>query len=179
MSRIGKTPIDVPSGVDVSIDGQTVLVKGPRGQLVHELPGSVSLRQDGNELIVERDSDERNARALHGLTRTLLNNMVVGVSVGFRKDLEIVGVGYRATPQGADKLELALGFSHPVRIEAPAGVTFEVPSATRIGVLGIDKQAVGQVAANIRSIRKPEPYKGKGIRYAGERVIRKAGKTGK
>ena len=179
MSRIGKTPIALPAGVDVAIDGQHVVVKGPRGQLSHELPPAVSLRHDGEGLLVERAGDDRSARSLHGLTRTLVNNMVLGVSVGFRKDLEIVGVGYRATPEGTGKLELALGFSHPVRVEAPPGVTFEVASATRIAVLGIDKQAVGQVAANIRSIRKPEPYKGKGIRYAGERIIRKAGKTGK
>ena len=179
MSRIGKAPIPVPSGVDVKIDGRAITVKGPKGTLSHEVAEPIVVRQDGGELVVERPDDERRSRSLHGLTRTLVNNMVVGVSQGFRKDLEIIGVGYRATAQGDNKLELSLGFSHPVRVEAPAGITFEVPAATRIGVIGIDKQAVGQVAANIRSIRKPEPYKGKGIRYVGEYVIRKAGKTGK
>jgi large subunit ribosomal protein L6 len=179
MSRIGKAPIPVPSGVDVKIEGRAITVKGPKGTLSHEVAEPIVVRQDGDELVVERPDDERRSRSLHGLTRTLVNNMVVGVSQGFRKDLEIIGVGYRATAQGDNKLELSLGFSHPVRVEAPAGITFEVPAATRIGVIGIDKQAVGQVAANIRSIRKPEPYKGKGIRYVGEYVIRKAGKTGK
>ena len=179
MSRIGKAPINVPNGVEVSISGQSISVKGPKGTLTHEVPEPISVRQDGGALVVERPNDERRSRSLHGLTRTLVNNMVVGVSDGFRKELEIIGVGYRATAQGDDKLELALGFSHPVRIEAPSGITFEVPSATRVNVVGIDKQQVGQVAANIRSIRKPEPYKGKGIRYVGEYVIRKAGKTGK
>jgi large subunit ribosomal protein L6 len=179
MSRIGKAPIPVPSGVDVNIQGRSITVKGPKGTLAHEVAEPIVVRQDGDQLVVERPDDERRSRSLHGLTRTLVNNMVVGVSQGFRKDLEIIGVGYRATAQGDNKLELALGFSHPVRVEAPAGITFEVPAATRIGVVGIDKQAVGQVAANIRSIRKPEPYKGKGIRYVGEYVIRKAGKTGK
>jgi large subunit ribosomal protein L6 len=179
MSRIGKAPIPVPSGVDVKIEGRAITVKGPKGTLSHEVAEPIVVRQDGDELVVERPDDERRSRSLHGLTRTLVNNMVVGVSQGFRKDLEIIGVGYRATAQGDNKLELSLGFSHPVRVEAPAGITFEVPAVTRIGVIGIDKQAVGQVAANIRSIRKPEPYKGKGIRYVGEYVIRKAGKTGK
>jgi large subunit ribosomal protein L6 len=179
MSRIGKAPISVPSGVDVSINGREVSVKGPKGSLRHELPEPITIRQDGNQLVVERPDDERRSRSLHGLSRTLVNNMVLGVSDGFRKELEIIGVGYRATAQGDNKLELALGFSHPVRVEAPAGVTFEVPAATRVNVVGIDRQQVGQVAADIRSIRKPEPYKGKGIRYVGEHVIRKAGKTGK
>jgi large subunit ribosomal protein L6 len=179
MSRIGKAPIPVPSGVDVKIEGRAITVKGPKGTLSHEVAEPIVVRQDGDELVVERPDDERRSRSLHGLTRTLVHNMVVGVSQGFRKDLEIIGVGYRATAQGDNKLELSLGFSHPVRVEAPAGITFEVPAVTRIGVIGIDKQAVGQVAANIRSIRKPEPYKGKGIRYVGEYVIRKAGKTGK
>ena len=169
----------MPAGVSVNVAGQLVTVKGPKGELSHEMPQQISLRQDGQELVVERADDERASRSLHGLTRTLVNNMVVGVSDGFRKDLEIVGVGYRATAQGAGALELALGFSHSVKVAAPDGVTFEVPAPTRIGVIGIDKQKVGQVAADIRSIRKPEPYKGKGIRYAGERIIRKAGKTGK
>ncbi len=179
MSRIGKAPISVPSGVEVSINGRDVSVTGPKGSLRHELPEPISIRQDGDQLVVERLDDERRSRSLHGLSRTLVNNMVVGVSNGFRKELEIIGVGYRATAQGDNKLELALGFSHPVRVEAPSGVTFEVPAATRINVVGIDRQQVGQVAADIRSIRKPEPYKGKGIRYVGEHVIRKAGKTGK
>ena len=179
MSRIGKAPIAVPSGVEVSIDGRAVSVKGPKGSLTHELPEPITVRQEGATLLVERPDDERRSRSLHGLTRTLVHNMVVGVSDGFRKELEIIGVGYRATAQGEGKLELALGFSHPVRVDAPTGITFEVPSATRVNVIGVDKQQVGQVAANIRAIRKPEPYKGKGIRYVGEYVIRKAGKTGK
>ncbi len=179
MSRIGKAVIVVPSGVEVSIDGQDVTVKGPKGTLNHVVPEPITVRQEGTTVLVERPNDERRARSLHGLTRTLVNNMVLGVSAGFRKELEIIGVGYRATAQGDNKLELALGFSHPVRVEAPAGITFEVPAATRVNVIGIDKQQVGQVAADIRSIRKPEPYKGKGIRYVGEYVIRKAGKTGK
>ena len=179
MSRIGKAVIVVPSGVEVSIDGQGVTVKGPKGTLNHVVPEPITVRQEGSSVLVERPNDERRARSLHGLTRTLVNNMVLGVSAGFRKELEIIGVGYRATAQGDNKLELALGFSHPVRVEAPAGITFEVPAATRVNVIGIDKQQVGQVAADIRSIRKPEPYKGKGIRYVGEYVIRKAGKTGK
>ena len=154
-------------------------MKGPKGTLNHVVPEPITVRQEGTSVLVERPNDERKARSLHGLTRTLVNNMVLGVSSGFRKELEIIGVGYRATAQGDNKLELALGFSHPVRVEAPAGITFEVPAATRVNVIGIDKQQVGQVAADIRSIRKPEPYKGKGIRYVGEYVIRKAGKTGK
>ena len=179
MSRIGKSPIPVPSAVTVTFEGQTVTAKGPKGTLSHQVPEPITVRQDGGTLLVERPDDSREARSLHGLTRTLISNMVVGVSDGFRKELEIVGVGYRATAQGPDQVELALGYSHPVRFEAPAGVTFEVPAATRVNVVGIDKQLVGQVAANIRSLRKPEPYKGKGVRYAGERIIRKAGKTGK
>jgi large subunit ribosomal protein L6 len=179
MSRIGKAPIPVPSNVQVAVDGSKVTVKGPKGELSHDLPEKITLRQDGEQLLVERADDERRSRSLHGLTRTLVGNMVVGVSEGFRKELEIIGVGYRATAKGPAALELALGFSHPVNVDAPAGITFEVPSATRIGVVGIDKQVVGQVAADIRAIRKPEPYKGKGIRYVDERVIRKAGKTGK
>jgi large subunit ribosomal protein L6 len=165
--------------VDVTISGRTVTVKGAKGTLSHDVAEPITVKVDGGEVIVERPDDERRNRALHGLTRTLINNMVVGVSDGFRKELEIIGVGYRATAQGDSKLELAVGFSHPVRVEAPTGITFEVPGATRVNVVGIDKQQVGQVAANIRSIRKPEPYKGKGIRYVGEYVIRKAGKTGK
>ncbi|MEO9223487.1 MAG: 50S ribosomal protein L6 [Acidimicrobiales bacterium] len=179
MSRIGKTPIDVPSGVDVTVAGTTVTVKGPQGTLERTIPGAISVRQEGATLVVERPNDERQNRALHGLVRSLVNNMVVGVTQGFSKDLEIVGVGYRATAQGPGKVNFALGFSHPVIVDAPDGITFEVPAPNRLSVKGIDKELVGQVAANIRSIRKPEPYKGKGVRYAGERVIRKAGKAAK
>ncbi|MCU4186379.1 50S ribosomal protein L6 [Acidiferrimicrobium sp. IK] len=179
MSRIGRSPIPVPSGVDVTIAGRQVTVKGPGGTLSHELPGEITVRQEETTLLVERPNDERQNRALHGLTRSLVNNMVLGVTTGFNKELEIVGVGYRATAKGPGSLELALGFSHPVFVDAPDGITFEVPQPTRINVKGIDKELVGQVAANIRKIRKPEPYKGKGVRYAGERVIRKAGKAAK
>jgi large subunit ribosomal protein L6 len=179
MSRVGRAPITVPGGVEVSIAGSHVSVKGPKGTLERDIPGEITVRQDGSELLVERPNDERQNRALHGLVRSLVNNMVIGVSEGFTKELEIIGVGYRATAKGDSALELALGFSHPVNIAAPAGVTFEVPSPTSILVKGSDKQAVGQVAANIRSIRKPEPYKGKGVRYKGEHVARKAGKAGK
>jgi large subunit ribosomal protein L6 len=179
MSRIGKSPIPVPSGVDVTVADRSVTVKGPKGTLARRLPPDISVRQDGDQLVVERPDDEREHRALHGLTRSLVNNLVVGVTDGFSKDLEIVGVGYRAIAQGPSRLELALGFSHPVVVEAPEGVTFEVPAPTRITVRGIDKEIVGQVAANIRKVRKPEPYKGKGVRYAGEVVRRKAGKAAK
>jgi large subunit ribosomal protein L6 len=179
MSRIGKAPIEVPGGVDVTISGSSVTVKGPKGTLSRVLPGEITVRQDGSTLFVERPNDERQNRALHGLSRTLVSNMVVGVTAGFRKELEIVGVGYRAEAAGPSSLKLALGFSHPVVVDAPSGVTFEVANPTNVAVLGIDKEVVGQVAANIRSIRKPEPYKGKGVRYRGERVLRKAGKAGK
>jgi large subunit ribosomal protein L6 len=179
MSRIGSSPIPLPSGVDVTIGDGHVLVKGPKGQLERDLPAVIRVRQEDSTILVERPDDERENRALHGLTRSLVNNMVVGVTAGFTRELEIVGVGYRATAQGPDKLELALGFSHPVHVEAPQGITFEVPVPTRIIVSGIDKEQVGQVAANIRKIRKPEPYKGKGVRYAGETVLRKAGKAAK
>ena len=179
MSRIGKTPIPVPTGVDVTIGDGNVTVKGPKGTLARRLPPDISVRQDGDQLVVERPDDEREHRALHGLTRSLVNNMVVGVTDGFSKDLEIVGVGYRAAAQGPSRIELALGFSHPVVVNAPEGVTFEVPAPTRITVRGIDKETVGEVAANIRKVRKPEPYKGKGVRYAGEVVQRKAGKAAK
>ena len=179
MSRIGKAPIPVPSGVEVSINGRQVAVKGPKGALDLEVPGEITVRQDGEEILVERPDDERQNRALHGLTRSLVNNMVVGVSEGFSKELQIVGVGYRAAAKGSNALELQLGFSHPVNVEAPAGITFDVPEPTRIIVSGIDKQVVGQVAADIRSYRKPEPYKGKGVRYLGEHVARKAGKAAK
>jgi large subunit ribosomal protein L6 len=165
--------------VEVTIAERQVTVKGPGGTLSRPLPGEITLRQEDSTLMVERPNDERHNRALHGLTRSLVNNMVLGVTTGFTKELEIVGVGYRATPRGPDQIELALGFSHPVIVDAPSGVTFEVPQPTRIAVKGIDKELVGQVAANIRKIRKPEPYKGKGVRYAGERVLRKAGKAAK
>ena len=179
MSRIGRAPIPVPSGVEVTIAGRQVTVKGPNGTLSRPVPGEINVRQEDSTLLVERPDDERHNRALHGLTRSLVNNMVVGVTAGFSKDLEIVGVGYRATARGPAQIELALGFSHPVIVDAPDGIIFEVPQPTRISVKGIDKELVGEVAANIRKIRKPEPYKGKGVRYAGERVIRKAGKAAK
>ena len=178
MSRIGKAPIEIPAGVDVTITGQHVTVKGPKGTLSRVLPGEIIVRKEDSTLLVERPNDERQNRSLHGLSRTLVSNMVIGVTDGFSKELEIVGVGYRAEAQGAN-LRLALGFSHPVNVPAPDGITFEIPVQTRIIIKGIDKELVGQVAANIRSIRKPEPYKGKGVRYAGERILRKAGKTGK
>ncbi|HEX9681589.1 MAG TPA: 50S ribosomal protein L6 [Acidimicrobiales bacterium] len=179
MSRIGKSPIPVPNGVDVAIAGRHVTVNGPKGTLERDIPEPITVRQDREELLVERPNDERRNRALHGLVRSLINNMVVGVTDGYRKDLEIHGVGYRANAQGPSKLEMALGFSHPVYVEAPDGITFDVPEPTRITVSGIDKELVGQVAANIRAHRKPEPYKGKGVRYVGERVRRKAGKAAK
>ena len=179
MSRIGKSPIPVPSGVDVAISGAHISVKGPMGTLERDIPGVITVRQDGENLVVERPDDERQNRAMHGLVRSLVNNMVLGVTQGFRKELEIVGVGYRATAKGPGAMELALGFSHPVSITAPDGITFEVPAPNRIVVTGIDKEAVGQVAADIRAWRKPEPYKGTGVRYAGEYVQRKAGKAGK
>ena len=179
MSRVGRSPIPVPAGVEVRVENRRVTVTGPRGSLGHDLPPDIELQQDDGVLLVTRADDEREHRALHGLTRSLVNNMVVGVTDGFSKDLEIVGVGYRAIAQGPSRLELALGFSHPVVVEAPEGVTFEVPAPTRITVRGIDKEIVGQVAANIRKVRKPEPYKGKGVRYAGEVVQRKAGKAAK
>jgi large subunit ribosomal protein L6 len=179
MSRIGKAPIPVPSGVDVTISDGHITVKGPKGALERDIPGTISVRRDGEALVVERPDDERENRAMHGLVRSLVNNMVVGVTQGFTKELEIVGVGYRAIARGPAAIELALGFSHPVNVEAPEGITFEVPAPNRIVVSGIDKESVGQVAADIRAWRKPEPYKGKGVRYAGEHVRRKAGKAGK
>ena len=179
MSRIGKAPIDVPEGVDIQIAGSTITVKGPKGELSRDLPGQVTVRQDEGTLLVERIDDERESRAMHGLMRSLVANMVTGVTDGFRKELDIVGVGYRAAAKGNDGIELALGFSHPVVVSAPRGITFVVPVPTRIEVHGIDKQLVGQVAADIRAWRKPEPYKGKGVRYVGEHVRRKAGKAGK
>jgi large subunit ribosomal protein L6 len=179
MSRIGKSPISVPRGVDVTIAGRHITVKGPKGTLERDIPGVITVRQEGDELLVERPDDQRENRAMHGLVRSLVNNMVQGVHEEFTKELEIIGVGYRAAAQGDNRLDLALGFSHPVSVDAPAGITFEVPTPNRIVVRGIDKEAVGQVAANIRKIRKPEPYKGKGVRYLGEFVAKKAGKTGK
>jgi large subunit ribosomal protein L6 len=179
MSRIGKAPIPVPGGVDVTITGRHVAVKGPKGALERDIPGTITVRRDGESLVVERPDDERENRAMHGLVRSLVNNMVVGVTQGFTKELEIVGVGYRVTARGPAAIELALGFSHPVNVQAPEGITFEVPAPNRIVVSGIDKESVGQVAADIRAWRKPEPYKGKGVRYAGEYVRRKAGKAGK
>ena len=179
MSRVGKKPIPIPSGVDVTIEGTRIAVKGPKGQLEMQRPDEISVARDGDDIVVQRPDDERRNRALHGLTRSLVNNMVVGVSEGFSRDLEIVGVGYRALAQGPNKLELQVGYSHSVPVEAPEGISFEVPAPNRITVRGIDKQLVGQVAADIRKIRKPEPYKGKGIRYSDERVLRKAGKSAK
>jgi len=170
MSRIGRAPIPLPASVTLTVDDRRVTVAGPNG---------ITLRQDGDRVVVERPDDERAHRALHGLTRSLVANMVHGVTEGYSKELEIVGVGYRAQSTGPASLELSLGFSHPVAFSAPDGITFEVPTPTRIIVRGIDKEAVGQVAANLRKLRKPEPYKGKGVRYAGERVLRKAGKAQK
>ncbi len=179
MSRVGKSPINIPLGVDVDVVGDRVTVTGPKGTLERTIPGAIKVEDNGDTLTVVRPDDERENRALHGLVRSLVNNMVVGVTEGFRKELEIVGVGYRATARGPNAMDLALGFSHPVSITAPEGITFEVPAPNRIVVSGIDKEKVGQVAADIRGWRKPEPYKGKGVRYAGEYVQRKAGKAGK
>ena len=179
MSRIGRNPITVPSTVTIAVSGDVVQVKGPKGTMERTLPGGITVAQEGDVLTVERSDDERDHRALHGLTRTLISNMVVGVTDGWVKELEIIGVGYRAAAKSESSLELALGFSHPVIFDAPAGVTFEVPAPTRIIIKGSDKEVVGQVAASIRKIRKPEPYKGKGVRYLGEKVLRKAGKAAK
>ncbi|MBN9610771.1 MAG: 50S ribosomal protein L6 [Actinobacteria bacterium 69-20] len=182
MSRIGRLPISVPAGVDVSIDGAQVTVKGPKGTLAHTVAAPIQVAKGSGDhegsLLVSRPDDERASRSLHGLTRTLVNNMVIGVTQGYSKGLEIVGVGYRVAAKGPS-LEFALGFSHPVVVEPPAGITFVVDSPTALRVEGIDKQLVGETAANIRKLRKPEPYKGKGVRYAGENVRRKVGKTGK
>lgn len=178
MSRIGRAPITVPAGVTVTVgDDNTVLVKGPKGELSQKVHKDLKITIDGGVLTVSRPSDDKTHRSMHGLYRTLINNMVVGVTQGFTKNLEIAGVGYRATKQGKN-LNLALGYSHPVIIEPPAGITFEAPTATTITVHGIDKQLVGAVAANIRKWREPEPYKGKGIKYAGEHIRRKEGKAG-
>ncbi len=178
MSRIGKVPVPVPAGVDVSIDGAVVTVKGPKGTLTHTVPDPIAVEHSEGAIKVTRPNDERTSRALHGLTRTLISNLVTGVTQGYEKKLEIVGTGYRVVAKGKD-LEFALGFSHPVVVSAPQGIEFAVESPTKFSVAGIDKQLVGETAANIRKIRKPEPYKGKGVRYAGEQVRRKAGKAGK
>ncbi len=178
MSRIGRLPISIPSGVDVKIDGQAVTVKGPKGELSLTVAQPIAVAIDENRVLVTRPDDERLSRSLHGLTRTLINNQIIGVTEGYKKDLEIVGTGYRVAQKGS-AIEFALGFSHPVTVNPPAGITFQVEGNNRITVSGIDKQLVGETAANVRKIKKPEPYKGKGIRYAGEVVRRKAGKSGK
>jgi large subunit ribosomal protein L6 len=178
MSRIGRLPIAVPSGVDVTIDGRTVTVRGPKGTLSRELHPDIAVNREDATLVVSRPTEQKLHKQLHGLTRTLVNNMVVGVTTGYRKGLEITGVGYRAALVGS-KLQLNLGFSHTVEIDPPEGISFELENPTRLAVVGIDKELVGQVAARVRASRKPEPYKGKGVRYAGERVRRKAGKAGK
>ena len=179
MSRIGRMPVVVPSGVDVAIDGSLVTVKGPKGTLCHTVVTPITVEKNDGVLTVTRPDDERESRARHGLTRTLVNNMVVGVTEGYEKKLEIVGVGYRVLSKGPTQLEFQLGYSHSITFNAPEGITFTVESPTRLGVQGIDKQLVGEVAANIRKLRKPEPYKGKGLRYAGEHIRRKVGKAGK
>ena len=180
MSRIGKLPISVPSGVDVTIDGQTVTVKGPKGELSHTVAEPIRVaREENGTLAVTRPDDQRTSKELHGLSRTLVSNMVTGVTNGYEKKLEIVGVGYRVQARGPATLEFALGYSHSITVNAPDGITFTVETPTRFTVQGIDKQSVGEVAANIRKLRKPEPYKGKGVRYAGEQVRRKVGKAGK
>jgi large subunit ribosomal protein L6 len=178
MSRIGKQPIVIPDGVDVAIDGRTVTVTGPRGTLSHTVHEPITVEQSDGVLLVQRPDDERYSKSMHGLSRTLVNNMVVGVTQGYEKRLEIHGVGYRVVLKGSD-LEFALGYSHSVPVPAPEGITFTVESPTRFSVGGIDKEQVGEVAANIRKLRRPDPYKGKGVRYAGERIRRKVGKTGK
>jgi large subunit ribosomal protein L6 len=180
MSRIGKLPVTVPSGVDVTIDGQTVTVKGPKGQLSHVVAEPIAVsRNDDGAIAVTRPDDLRKSKELHGLSRTLISNLVTGVTDGYEKKLEIVGVGYRVISKGPAQLEFSLGYSHTITVDAPEGITFNVEAPTRFSVLGIDKQSVGEVAANIRKLRKPEPYKGKGVRYAGEQVRRKVGKAGK
>jgi len=178
MSRIGRLPIEIPSGVDVAIDGASVTVKGPKGTLAHTVPQPLSVAVEDGKVLVTRPDDERASKSLHGLTRTLIANNIIGVTQGYTKGLEVVGTGYRVQARGTN-IEFALGFSHPVVVEPPAGISFTVEGNNRLTVSGIDKQAVGEVAANIRKIRKPEPYKGKGVRYAGENVRRKAGKSGK
>jgi large subunit ribosomal protein L6 len=178
MSRIGRLPVPVPSGVDVSIEGRRVTVKGPKGELTRELHPDMLIAREDDRLVVTRPTEQKHHKQLHGLTRTLVNNMVIGVTTGYRKGLEITGVGYRAALVGR-KLQLSLGYSHPVEIDPPEGISFELENPTRLSVVGIDKELVGQLAATVRSSRKPEPYKGKGVRYAGEYVRRKAGKAGK
>jgi large subunit ribosomal protein L6 len=178
MSRIGRLPIAVPSSVDVTIEGRRLTVKGPKGTLSRDLHPDMTVAREDGTIVVTRPTEQKVHKQLHGLTRTLVNNMVVGVTDGYRKGLEITGVGYRATKVG-EKLQLNLGYSHPIEIEPPAGISFEVENPTRLAVDGIDKELVGQVAARVRATRKPEPYKGKGVRYAGERIRRKAGKAGK
>jgi large subunit ribosomal protein L6 len=179
MSRIGRLPVPVPSGVDVSIDGQAVTVKGPKGQLQHVVAVPIAVaRSDEGSVEVKRPNDERQSRSLHGLTRTLIANMVLGVTEGYEKKMEIHGTGYRVVAKGRD-LEFALGFSHSITIKAPEGISFTIENPTRFAVQGIDKQLVGEIAANIRKLRKPDPYKGKGVRYAGEQIRRKVGKAGK
>lgn len=178
MSRIGRMPIDIPGGVEVKIDGQAVSVKGPKGELALTVASPIEVAIEDNQVVVTRPDDERASRSLHGLTRTLIANQIIGVTQGYSKGLEVVGTGYRVQAKG-DGVEFALGFSHPVTVNPPAGITFTVEGNNKLTVSGIDKQAVGEVAANIRKIRKPEPYKGKGVRYAGEVVRRKAGKSGK
>jgi len=178
MSRIGRLPIDIPAGVDVTVDGPAVTVKGPKGELALTVASPIEVKLDDNQVLVTRPDDERTSRSLHGLTRTLIANQIIGVTQGYSKGLEIVGTGYRVAQKGSS-IEFALGFSHPVTVEPPAGITLTVEGNNKITVAGIDKQAVGETAANIRKIKKPEPYKGKGIRYAGEVVRRKAGKSGK
>lgn len=178
MSRIGKAPIAIPSGVEVKLDGNNVTVKGPKGQLEQQVPAPITVQVEDNQITLQRPDDERESRALHGLSRSLVNNMVVGVTEGYKQDMEIFGVGYRVQAKGKD-LEFSLGYSHTVPVVAPEGITFAVDGATKFSISGIDKQLVGQVAANIKRLRKHDPYKGKGIRYAGEQVRRKVGKTGK
>jgi large subunit ribosomal protein L6 len=178
MSRIGRLPIPVPSGVDVTIDGRKLTVKGPKGELTRELHPDMTVSREDDTLVVTRPTEQKTHKQLHGLTRTLVNNMVVGVTDGYRKGLEITGVGYRAIKVG-EKLQLSLGYSHQIEIDPPSGISFDVENPTRLAVVGIDKELVGQIAAKVRSTRKPEPYKGKGVRYAGEQIRRKAGKAGK
>jgi large subunit ribosomal protein L6 len=179
MSRVGKAAVTIPQGVEVMIAGSNITVKGAKGSLVREIPSGVSVKKVETTVVVERDGDERSLRSRHGMVRAMVRNMMDGVTQGYVKELDIIGVGYRAAAKGADKLELSLGFSHSVPYAAPKGITFEVPQPTRIIVKGADKELVGQVAAEIRAFRSPEPYKGKGVRYVNERVLRKAGKTGK
>ena len=179
MSRIGKLPVPVPAGVDITLDQSLVTVKGPKGTLSHTVAAPITVEKGDGVLDVKRPDDERQSKALHGLTRTLVNNMVVGVTEGYEKKLEIVGVGYRVLSKGPTQLEFQLGYSHPIIFDAPEGITFTVEGPTKLGVVGIDKQLVGEVAAKIRKLRKPEPYKGKGVRYSGEHIRRKVGKAGK